>query len=119
MGKDNEPAEAIIPVGDLIEHVHAAEPMERQCPGKDDYDSRLYLKVLKGIGYKGDISIEFEWHNIAEDFTNGVKVLKEQMADVVAWSFSLKCFYLFTLIDLRNRIAACWLAENASIEAVH
>ncbi|UCD74479.1 MAG: sugar phosphate isomerase/epimerase [Phycisphaerales bacterium] len=79
---ENEPAENIRAAGDLIRHLHIAEKEGRRAPGVGGEDFTPYFQALHDIGYKGGISIECRWSEMAEELPKAVKTMREQMGKV-------------------------------------
>jgi sugar phosphate isomerase/epimerase len=75
---ENESPDAIFKCGDLLHHVHIAEKTGRSAPGVHNEDFTPYLKALKDIGYKGRISIECNWKNLAEEAGRALQTIKRQ-----------------------------------------
>ncbi len=83
MREDDGPG-SIIAAGGLIRHVHLAEKRERTPPGVDGDDFRPYLEALKRIGYRGRMSIECRWRDLAAEAPRAVKAIERQAQEV--WS---------------------------------
>ena len=81
MLQDGESAGEIAKFGHLLDHVHVAELTGRFYPGKAREDQRAYYRALKQVGYKGRVSIESHWDDIAVDAAPSVRYLREQLAD--------------------------------------
>jgi len=79
MAADNEPAQAILSCGELIEHAHCAERENRAAPGTAGFDFVPYLSALKEAGYDKRISVECSWNNIEEQAEQAVEYLKDQL----------------------------------------
>ena len=82
MLRENESPENIIKHGDLIRHTHIAENIGREAPGVNNEDFTPYLKALKEIDYKGLMSIECKWKNMAEQAAPALLALKKQIDSV-------------------------------------
>ncbi|MFQ5805115.1 MAG: family 16 glycoside hydrolase [Phycisphaerae bacterium] len=80
----NEPARHIRAAGHLLVHIHIAEKEKRTPPGVMGDDFRPYLQALADVGYRGGISIECGWKDMAAQLPAGVKTLREQMTDIRA-----------------------------------
>ena len=52
--------------GSWLEHVHVAETDGRTAPGTNGQDFGPYLRALAKIHYRGAISFECRWKNLAE-----------------------------------------------------
>jgi len=77
-----ESADHIRQVGELIVHLHIAEKARRTPPGVDGDDFTPYFQALKDIDYKGGISIECGWEEMAEQLPTAIKTLREQIAGI-------------------------------------
>jgi sugar phosphate isomerase/epimerase len=75
------PAE-ILQWGEMLRHVHIAEPENRAAPGTKNFDFRPYLETLKQVGYDNTISIECDWSNMEKEAPRSAQYLKEQLRDV-------------------------------------
>jgi sugar phosphate isomerase/epimerase len=84
MLRENESPDDIIKYGDLIRHTHIAENTGREAPGSNNEDFTSYFKALKQINYKGLMSVECNWKNLAEQAAPALKVLRTQIASVQA-----------------------------------
>lgn len=82
MLRENEGPESIIKYGDYIRHTHIAENKERAAPGTYNEDFTPYLRALKEIDYKGLMSIECNWKNIAEQAGPALQVLRNQIKSI-------------------------------------
>lgn len=76
---EDEGPGAIDAAGDLLTHCHIAEEEGRTPPGVRGEDFTPYLEALRRIGYKGGISIECRWTDLAKELPAAVKTLKEQI----------------------------------------
>lgn len=79
MMRENEGPGSIIKNGDLIRHIHIAENNGRAAPGVSKEDFTPYFRALKDIGYKGLISIECSWLDIALQAGPALAELKRQI----------------------------------------
>jgi sugar phosphate isomerase/epimerase len=71
-GVEEEPASAIYENGDILRHVHIANPITRFTPKPDDgYDYKPLKEALDKAGYDGRISLEAIY---AEDYTADTSV---------------------------------------------
>ena len=82
MMREGEGPASIAKAGDLIHHVHVAEKRERTAPGRDGDDFRPYLRALRDSDYRGRVSIESRWSDLAKELPVAVKALKEQLASL-------------------------------------
>ena len=65
----------------LIEHVHVAEKAGRTPPGVEGDDFRGYFEALQDSGYRGGISIECRWKDMATQLPVAIQTLREHAAD--------------------------------------
>lgn len=79
MLRENESPDSIIKSGDLIRHVHIAENKDRAAPGVYNEDFTPYFKALKEIDYKGLLSLECRWQNMAEQAGMALLTLQNQI----------------------------------------
>jgi len=79
---DGEGPEEIAAHAPLIAHCHVAEHEGRRAPGTAAEDLRPYLRALVDAGYKGGISVECRWDDLAAEAGGAVTSLKAQLADV-------------------------------------
>ena len=82
MLRENESPESIIRYADYIRHTHIAENKERAAPGTYNDDFRPYFRALKDIEYKGLMSIECNWKNMAEQAGPALQVLRNQINSI-------------------------------------
>ena len=82
MLRENESPGSIIRYGEYIRHTHIAENKERAVPGTYNDDFVPYFRALKEIDYKGLMSIECRWKNMAEQAGPALQVLKKQIESV-------------------------------------
>ena len=70
-GIEEESDQAVLDLGDRVEHVHVAEPVGRVEPGAADgddaYDFDNFFCLLRKIGYEQRISIECRWTGTIDD----------------------------------------------------
>ncbi len=76
---EGEGPEQIIKYGELIAHVHVAELNERAVPGTHDEDLSAYYGALREIGYKGMISIEGRWEDMALQAGKAFETIQSQL----------------------------------------
>ena len=62
-----------------LEHVHVAETDGRTAPGTNGQDFGPYLRALAKIHYRGAISFECTWKNLADEAPAAVKSFREQL----------------------------------------
>jgi len=79
---DGEGPEEITAHAALIAHSHVAEHKGRRPPGTAPEDLRPYLRALVDAGYKGGISVECRWDDLAAEAEGAVASLRGQLADV-------------------------------------
>ena len=82
MARESEPVSDIVDAADKLVHCHIAEVGNRTPPGVDGDDFTPYFQALKQIGYKGRISIESRWDDVAAQMPVAVQVMKEQIQAV-------------------------------------
>ncbi len=80
MKMDGEAPGNIERYGDLICHVHIAEKEGRAAPGTHGEDFTLYFSALAKINYKGMISVESRWEDMALQAPVALSVMMEQIA---------------------------------------
>lgn len=78
----DEPPQHIRDVGHLLAHTHIAEKGKRTPPGVDGDDFTPYFQALKDVGFRGRISIECGWKDMASQVPEAIRTLQEQMAKV-------------------------------------
>jgi sugar phosphate isomerase/epimerase len=76
---DGEAAGEIITHGALLHHAHVAEREGRMAPGTSGEDFGPYLRALAKVGYRGSISFECGWKNLAEQAAASVSGFRAQM----------------------------------------
>lgn len=79
MLKEHEPASNIEKTGKNLVHCHLAEREKRTAPGIAGDDFKPYLSALHHINYKGRISLECRWDNIATEAKPALKYLNNQL----------------------------------------
>jgi sugar phosphate isomerase/epimerase len=80
MACDGEGPEGIRSFGDLLVHVHCADPAGRVPLGFGPADHRPYFRALKDIGYLGGVSIEaYRWEDFPAQLPKAVAALREQI----------------------------------------
>ena len=80
MKMDGEAPGNIEVYGDLICHVHIAEKEGRAAPGTHGEDFSLYFSALARINYKGMISVESRWEDMALQAPVALSAMMEQIA---------------------------------------
>ncbi len=76
MGMGSEPLEALACAGDLLCHVHVANPIGRAFPRpKDGEDYAKLFAILEEMGYPGRISVEAKTSNLSEDARAAFRLL--------------------------------------------
>ncbi len=78
MACENEPPEHIRHVGDLLHHVHIAQK-DRTPPAAGGDDLAPYLSALRDIGYRGRISMECRWKDMAAQLPGAVAALRTKI----------------------------------------
>ena len=72
--------EEILAHGRWLDHVHVADTEGRAAPATSGQDFGPYLRALKSINYRGAISFECTWKNLAEEAPASVKGFRTQLA---------------------------------------
>jgi sugar phosphate isomerase/epimerase len=80
MALSGDGPEEILAHGRWIEHVHIAEREGRRAPGTSGEDFVPCLRALAKIQYRGAISYECGWQNLAEEAPASLAFLRGQMA---------------------------------------
>jgi sugar phosphate isomerase/epimerase len=80
---EDEGPGSIVAAGPLLVHCHIAEENGRTPPGVHGEDFTPYLEALRRIDYKGGISFEGRWTDVAKELPVAVKTLEAQIAQVV------------------------------------
>jgi len=78
MQRDGQTPEDILRHSQRLRHVHVAEKAKRTAPGVDGDDFRPFLRALKKVGYRGVISIESGWGDMAAEAEAAVLELRKQ-----------------------------------------
>ncbi len=81
MHREGEAADEILKAGPHIRHCHIAEFGTRVAPVTMKDDFRPYFKALKQVGYRGRLSIESSWTDLATQLPLALDVLKRQIAE--------------------------------------
>ncbi len=79
--RENEAPEEVVKVGRYIHHCHIAEPEKRLAPTTMKDDFRPYFSALKRVGYRGRLSIEAGWGDLATELPLALAVLRQQIAE--------------------------------------
>jgi sugar phosphate isomerase/epimerase len=79
MLRENEGPESIIKHNNLLRHTHIAEINSSSAPGVNGEDLTPYLRALKEIEYKGLLSIECNWRNMAKEASPSLIELRRQI----------------------------------------
>ena len=79
MALEDEGPESIVQYGDVVAHLHLAEPLGRRAPGTSGFDFIPYLAAVRRIGYDHRISLECDWRDLKSEAKFSVRYLKEQM----------------------------------------
>lgn len=80
MLQEDEQPDAITKAGARIVHVHVAQKGSRIAPMPGGTDFRPYFKALKGIGYRGKVSLECGWKKGETDPAKACSFIREQWA---------------------------------------
>lgn len=78
MKTEGEGPESIIRYGHLIRHLHVAEKEGRSPPGTHGEDFSPYYRALKSTGFKGGISIEANWQDLAGQSVKAIQTIRDQ-----------------------------------------
>jgi len=70
--------------GQRLRHCHIAEKEKRTPPGVAGDDFRPFLRALKKVRYKGRLSIECRWDQLAAELPPAMAYLRKQIAEVAA-----------------------------------
>lgn len=81
MARMNEKPKELCFYSRLIEHVHVAEKAGRTPPGVEGDDFRGHFEALQDSGYRGGISIECRWKDMATQLPVAIQTLREHAAD--------------------------------------
>ncbi len=84
MARESETPESINRAGRLIHHCHIAEKDKRTPPGTAGDDFRPFLKALNRIGYRGRMSLECRWDNLAREAPGAIAALRKQIDESAA-----------------------------------
>lgn len=63
---EGEPLEQVAAHAGRVGHAHIADT-DRRPPGQGDWPLRGFLTALRDGGYRGDVSIECHWQDVAEE----------------------------------------------------
>jgi sugar phosphate isomerase/epimerase len=74
--EEGESLEVVQQAGNSLVHVHVATPGSRKAPGLEEYDFVPLMRALKESDYKGRISIEGGWNDLAAEAARALEVLK-------------------------------------------
>jgi len=77
---EDEGPGSIVAAGPLLVHCHIAEENGRTPPGVHSEDFTPYLDALRRIDYKGGISFEGRFTDLAKELPAAVKTLQAQIA---------------------------------------
>jgi sugar phosphate isomerase/epimerase len=84
MLRDGQTPDDITRHGAQLRHVHVAEKEKRTAPGVAGDDFRPFLRALKQIHYRGAISIESGWGELATEAAAAVRALRQQIREAYA-----------------------------------
>ncbi len=71
MVRNNDSPEEIRRFGELLHHVHVAEPENRTAPGVEGYDLSPYFEALAEANYDRAISMECRWNDLTAEALTG------------------------------------------------
>jgi sugar phosphate isomerase/epimerase len=77
----SEPYDVLRSCGDLLVHVHVADPETRGAPAECQSDLRPLFRELKAIGYDGRISMECRWDDLAASLGPSRELIVAQWAE--------------------------------------
>ena len=73
----SEPWEHLARAGEKLSHIHICNPVGRLFPAVGDgFDYESVIKVLKDMGYKGDISVEASAKDLEKDSYAAAEAIK-------------------------------------------
>jgi len=81
MARESETPDSIDRFGTLIRHCHIAEKDKRTPPGTAGDDFRPFLKALRRTGYRGLMSLECRWENVAREAPGALAALRKQVEE--------------------------------------
>lgn len=84
MARESETPDSIDRYGALIRHCHIAEKDKRTPPGTAGDDFRPFLKALRRTGYRGLMSLECRWENIAREAPGAIAAFRKQVEESAA-----------------------------------
>ncbi len=80
MASDDEDPEHIRQVGELLVHVHCADPAGRVPLGLGPANHRPYFRALKDVSYNGGVTIEaMKWDDFPSQLPAAVAALRDQI----------------------------------------
>jgi sugar phosphate isomerase/epimerase len=79
--RENEAPEEIVKVGRYVHHCHIADPEKRLAPTTMKTDFRPYFSALKKVNYRGRLSIEAGWGDLATELPLAMQILRQQIAE--------------------------------------
>ena len=77
MGVDGEPLDNLSVAGELLRHVHLADPVGRVAPGEGPTDITAFFSAIKAVGYDGRISLECRWTDFEDELPKVLTRLKD------------------------------------------
>ena len=80
MLRDGQSPDDILQHGTLLRHVHVAEVAKRTAPGVAGDDFGPFLRALQQVQYRGAISIESSWGEIATEAGPAIRELRRQIS---------------------------------------
>ena len=78
----DEPYEGVRACGDLLVHVHVADPDTRHEPAAEGSDLRPLFRELKAAGYDARVSVECRWQDMAANLGATRDLLAAQWDEV-------------------------------------
>jgi sugar phosphate isomerase/epimerase len=75
MDVESEPMDDVVRAHGLIAHAHTADT-RRVAPGSGSFDHRAFLRALRIAGYRGRLSIECHWTDMATELAPSLNHLR-------------------------------------------
>jgi sugar phosphate isomerase/epimerase len=80
MEEEHEPLENVLRHADRLAHVHVADT-GRFAPGTGTFPLRPFAALLREAGYRGRVSVECNWRDLASEGADAVRFLRSTFAD--------------------------------------
>ena len=82
LSEEQEDPAIIREAGDLLRHVHVANPSGRAFPKRaDEADYAPFITALKAIGYRGGVSVEARTEDLAGDAPQAIALLRALLGE--------------------------------------